>query len=165
MPPHEPRLDQALRELLHHTPVAALGTLADDGAPQVSMVPFVPLAGAGTAGVLIHVSNLASHSRHLRRDPRASLLVTGMLAPGDSPLALPRVTLDGVARVLDDTDPLLATGRAAYLARFADAAVTTALPDFRFVFIELHAARHVAGFGTARSVGRDVLARLLSRPA
>ncbi len=38
----------------------------------------------------------------------------------------------------------------------------TALPDFRFVTLQLIGARQVAGFGSARSVGPDELAEVLA---
>jgi putative heme iron utilization protein len=166
MPEHESRLDRALRALLLDTPVATLGTLAEDGAPQVSMVPFVPLGrlgGVGGAGLLIHVSALAAHSRHMRRDPRVSLLV--MAPPGDAgeALALPRVTIEGTAIFLEAGDSRWEPGRALYLARFAEAALTTTLPDFSFVLIEPRSARHVAGFGAARTLDGEALAGLMTR--
>ena len=40
----------------------------------------------------------------------------------------------------------------------------TQLGDFRFVAIELKGARHVAGFGAARSIGVDEV-RLALKPA
>ena len=38
--PHLPRLTRELRALLDARRVGALGTIGDDGAPLVSMVPF-----------------------------------------------------------------------------------------------------------------------------
>jgi hypothetical protein len=71
----------------------------------------------------------------------------------DEPVhALPRVTVDGRARVLALDDGEWPACRAAYLKRFPDAEHMTRLGDFRFVAIEVKGARHVAGFGAARSI-------------
>src|SRR3546814_6382312 len=54
--------------------------------------------------------------------------------------------------------------KSAYLERFPDAESMTRLNDFRFVAIHVAQGRQVDGFGTARDVHDDELARVL-RPA
>ena len=162
MAQHEPRLTGALRELLHTQRVAALGTLGPDGSPQVSMVPFALAPQAGC--LVLHVSALAAHSRNLQTAPAVSLMVMQAEVAGAPVHALPRVSIDCTAAVLEpggDTWQLL---RSAYLARFPEAEPMTQLGDFRFVALQPRAARHVAGFGAARSVDSDELARVLARP-
>jgi putative heme iron utilization protein len=75
---------------------------------------------------------------------------------------LVRVTLPGLARTPAPGSPEHASARAAYLARFPDAEMMTALPDFRFVTIAVTGARQVAGFGSARSVETEELAQILA---
>ena len=70
---HEPRLSRELRSLLHGRRVAALGTLCENGAPLVSMVPYAIEAGQGC--LVIHVSSLAAHTRNLQAAGAVSLLV------------------------------------------------------------------------------------------
>jgi putative heme iron utilization protein len=160
--PHEPRLTAALRTLLNTQRVAALGTLGEDGHAFVSMVPF---AIDGTSGhLVIHVSGLAAHARNLERTPRVSLLVLQAEVAGEPVHALPRVTLDGTATVLDVDSLAWASARSAYLARFADVEYMTQLGDFRFVAIAVSGARQVAGFGAARSIEADELAQVLRNP-
>ena len=159
MAAHEPRLTRALRTLLHTQRVGALGTLGPDGAPQVSMVPFA-LAPDATCLVL-HVNALAAHTRNLQLAPIASLLVMQAEVAGEPVHALARVTLDCRARALDAGATALEACRAAYLARFPEAEPMTHLGDFRFVALTLTGARHVAGFGAARSVDADELAQVL----
>jgi putative heme iron utilization protein len=156
---HEPRLTQALRALLAAQRVAALGTLADDGQPFVSMVPFAvdPL----DACIVIHVSGLAPHTTFLQRCPQVSLMVMQAEVPGAPVHALPRVTLEGRAAVLQLGSPAWASGRDAYLARFPEAQAMTELGDFRFVGIRMAGARQVAGFGAARSLDANDIATLL----
>jgi putative heme iron utilization protein len=169
--PHLSRLDLQLVALLAERPVGALGTLEDDGAPAVSMVPF---AVDGAAGELIlHVSGLSAHTRQMRRDGRVSLLVTAADGAAEPPQALPRVTVQAQARFADPVDEAgraaAARCRAIYLARHPAAELMTQLPDFAFVRLRPTAVRHIAGFGAARSVDLADLARLLAavegRPA
>lgn len=156
---HEPRLTTALRKLLNTQRVAALGTLGNDKSPFVSMVPFAvdPTLGA----LVIHVSGLAAHTRNLQETSQVSLLVMQAELPTEPVHALPRVTLNGEARVLEPHSPEWASARTAYLARFPDVEFMTQLGDFRFVAIALNCAQHVAGFGAARAVDAEELAQVL----
>jgi putative heme iron utilization protein len=152
---HEPRLTQELRTLLHTQRMAALGTLTDEGAPFVSMVPFAIERQLGC--LVIHVSALAAHTRHLQVRSHVSLLVCVPERPDEPVHDLLRVTLNGCARVLEREGADWAACKSAYLDRFPDVAFMTELGDFAFVAIDIIAARHVSGFGAARSVGQDEL--------
>lgn len=155
---HEPRLTSALRALLAAQRVAALGTLGDDGAPFVSMVPFA--VDAQDRSLVIHISGLAAHTRNLQRTPRASLMVCQAEVTGEPVHALPRVTLDVQAADAAAGADAQAC-RDAYLARFPEAEPMTALGDFRFVRLRPLGARQVAGFGAARSLDVAELALAL----
>ena len=158
---HESRLTRELRDLLHTQRVAALGTLDDQGAPYVSMVPYAIVPD--WAQLVIHVSALAAHTRHLQACRAVSLLVMQSEAAGASVHALPRVTLQGQAVLLEPGSAAQQAARTAYLARFPEAEPMTQLPDFRFVAIQVEQARQVAGFGAARSLDADALKDLLIR--
>lgn len=161
--PSEHLLTLALRSLLEQQRTAALGTQGPDDTPFVSMVPFAldPAAPA----LVLHVSSLAAHTVHLRREPRVSLLVCQAEVPGEPVHALPRVTLQATARLLDVGTAEYEASRQAYLSRFPEAEPMTALGDFRFVRLDVQAARQVAGFGAARSLDRaDLQQALGSRP-
>ena len=138
-----------LRQLLDRRPVAALGTL-HRGDPAVSMVPFVQPRG-GTAPI-IHVSALATHTRDMQEHPRVSLLV--MAEPDDTtpPQALPRVALQADAAMLPREGAAYEAARAAYLARFPEAAPMFEMGDFSIVTLQPVSARLVAGFGRAHSL-------------
>jgi heme iron utilization protein len=159
--PHESRLTIALRMLLNTQRVAALGTVGEDGHPFVSMVPYSINRADGT--VVLHVSGLAAHTRNLERMPRVSLLVLQPEVTGKPVHALPRVTLDGVASVLEVNSAAWTRARNTYLARFPDVEYMTELGDFRFVAISVTGARQVAGFGAARSVQAEELMQVLRR--
>lgn len=158
---HVPRLTQELRLLLDRQRVASLGTVGDDGAPFVSMVPFA--IDVQSASLVIHVSGLAAHTQNLQARERVSVLVTQSEVPGEPVHALPRVTLQGTAEVLARGTTKWETCRAAYLARFPDAQLMTELGDFRFVAIVITDGRHVSGFGAARSIVLDEMKLALSR--
>ena len=156
---HEHRLTQALRTLLHEQRVAALGTLSPQALPFVSMVPYAPDPETGC--VLILVSQLAAHSRHLRTQPMASLLVTETPAPHGPVHALARATLSVRAHMLEPDDPQVAIARRHYLTRFPEAESIAQLGDFRWVQLHPEGARQVAGFGAARDVDAATLRDLL----
>jgi hypothetical protein len=156
---HEPRLMRELRALLRTQRVAALGTLGPNGAPQVSMVPY---AIAGAPGcMVIHVSGLAAHTRNLQLAPAVSLMVVQPEMAGAPVHALPRVSLEARAEVLAPQTPSWIACRAAYLARFPEAEPMTQLGDFCFVALHVAGARHVAGFGAARTVDAQELELVL----
>jgi heme iron utilization protein len=151
--PHVARLTRELRSLLDARRVAALGTIGDDGAPLVSMVPYAIERSRGL--LVIHVSDLAAHTHNLGARPRVSLLVMQGEVDGEPVHALPRVTFDGQARVPQPGSGEWQSCRAAYLARFPEAEPMTQFGDFRFVAVEVSGARQVAGFGSARSIAAD----------
>lgn len=138
----------ALKSLLATQPVAALATL-HRGAPAVSMVPYAVLPGGRFA---IHVSRLASHTADMLRDPAVALLVTAPLHEGASPLALPRVSIQGQARPCPREAPEYAPAQAAYLARLPDSAELFGFADFSLFLIEPRGVRFVAGFGRAMAL-------------
>jgi len=161
--PHDSRLTLALRALLYSRRIAALGTLGGDGAAFVSMVPYAIEAGLGS--LVIHVSALAAHTGNLQARPEVSVLVMAPEVDGQPVHALPRVTLDGRARIPQTGAPDWNACRAAYVARFPEAEFMTQLGDFRFVVIELHGARQIAGFGAARSIDAQEVRQALAGQA
>ncbi len=138
-----------LRHLLDRRPVAALGTL-HRGEPAVSMVPFVLPHGA--TALIIHVSALATHTRDMQEHPRVSLLVMDEPDDATPPQALPRVALQADAAQLPREGAAYEAARAAYLARFPEAAPMFELGDFSIVTLQPVSARLVAGFGRAHSL-------------
>ena len=159
---HESRLDGELRQLLADCRVAALGTCTDTGEPFVSMVPFALVADG--PGLVLHVSALAAHTRHLQARSAVSLLITQPEVAGEPVHDLQRLTLQAEARVLQPEGSDLADWqrcRAAYLSRFPEAAPMTELGDFRFVRLSPTRGRHIAGFGAARTLEPEQLLTLL----
>jgi hypothetical protein len=157
MPPEEDL--RPLRRLLDSQTVAALATL-HKGEPAVSMVPFVWSAASGA--LLIHVSALATHTRDMQSHPRVGLLITADARSGVSPQARPRVSLQCEAAALPREREAYAAAKAAYLARFDEAAVTFELADFAIVTLRPVSARLVAGFARAHSLVGESLSRWLA---
>ncbi len=157
---HQSRLHRSLHQLLHQTRVAALGTLGDDGAPMVSMVPFA--IAPSVPALVLHVSALAAHTGNMARQPAVSLLVMQAERAGEPVHALPRVTLHGRAETVSRDDSRHATVRQAYLYRFPDTEPMMELGDFRLLLVHLTQARQVAGFGAARSVEAAELRQILA---
>ena len=155
----EHRLTRALRELLNQQRTAALGTVGPDGAPFVSLVPYA--VDTLQRSLVIHVSGLAAHTGNLLREPRVSLLVSEPADAHGPVHALPRVTLEATAELLAPDTVEAQACRAVYLLRFPEAEPMTGLGDFRFVRLQVHAARQVAGFGAARSLDLDEISHAL----
>lgn len=149
---------QALKSLMQTQPVAALATLHKNE-PAVSMVPFALLPGA--QGLVIHVSGLATHTKDMLANPAVSLLVTAPLESAESPLALPRVSIQGQARPCLPEAPDYGLARKTYLDKFPESEELFSFADFSLFVIEPRSVRYVAGFGRAMSLTATQLAAIL----
>ena len=156
----EHRLTKALRQLISTRRTAALGTLGEQGEPFVSMVPYA--IDASAQELILHVSALAGHTANMQRLPRVSLLICAPEPYGDPVHALPRVTLDALARTPEPAGTEAKSAQQCYLARYPEAESHTALGDFRFVRLQVLGARQVAGFGAARSLSSEEVRQALS---
>jgi heme iron utilization protein len=135
----EPAPGWEARKLLR---AARVGTLASaaDGQPFASLV--TP-ACAPDLSLLLLLSDLSEHTRHLRAEPRCSVLVTG--APESAnPQTAPRVTITGLAERLVD-----AALKARYLAVHPYAAMYADFADFSLWRIRPLGGLYVGGFARA----------------
>jgi len=128
------------RKLLRAARSGTLATVADGGQPFASLV--TP-ACAPDLSVLFLLSDLSEHTRHLRAEPRCSILVCGA-AEAANPQTAPRVTVTGMAEVADD--PVL---KARYLAVHPYASLYADFGDFHLWRIRPMAALFVSGFARA----------------
>jgi len=124
---------------------AAAATLATSAGGQ----PFASLATPATApdlSVLLLLSSLSEHTRHLRAEPRCALLFTG--APTSAnPQTAPRVTLTGLAEPVPEAEvPAL---KARWLARHPYAAFYADFGDFALWRIRPMGALLIGGFARA----------------
>lgn len=135
------------RKLLRAARSASLATVLD-GQPFASLVT---LACTGDLSVLLLLSDLSEHTRHLRADPRCSLLVVGE-ATGANPQTAPRVTVTGLAAVAND--PAL---KARFLAVHPYAGLYADFGDFHVWRVRVMGAQVVGGFARAARVREAVL--------
>jgi len=94
-------------------------------------------------------------------NPEVSMLVAAPLVPGNSPLSLPRLTIQGTAHACDDASPAYATARAAYIERLPDSAGMFEFADFQLFVVQPIIARFVGGFARASTVSAEALAQSL----
>lgn len=158
---HESRLTSELRRLLSTRRTAALGTLSADGRPYVSMTPYA--IDTRQACLVILISGLAAHTRHIREHPQVSLLISDAEEQGQPVHALGRLTIEADAQLAEPGSDDAGALAQAYLKRFPEAEQIGALPDFRYVTLAPRAIRQIAGFGAARDVSLEEFQRLLQR--
>lgn len=134
------------RSLIEGARFGALGVIdPETGSPAVTRIAL----GAGPEGGLwTLVSGLSAHSRALRADPRAGLLVG---EPGDKgdPLTHPRLSLQVEALPLSPDDPRRSTARERWLTDHPKSKLYIDLGDFFFVEFRLLSGALNGGFGQA----------------
>jgi putative heme iron utilization protein len=135
------------RELLRAARVGTLATTAQ-GQPFASLV--TP-ACAPDLSILLLLSDLSEHTRHLRVEPRCSVLVAGTQADAN-PQTTPRITVTGLAEVEDD--PIL---KARYLAVHPYASLYAVFGDFALWRIQPASGLYVGGFGRAARLSTAIL--------
>ncbi|MCB2135585.1 MAG: pyridoxamine 5-phosphate oxidase [Rhodobacteraceae bacterium] len=142
------------RAILRKSRIAALGVIhPDTGAPCLSRIAF-GLSGDGTG--LSLVSDLALHSRALRQDPRASLLLGEAGERGD-PLNHPRLSLQVTSRFVAPDEARRLDLRAAWLKWHPKSKLYVDFADFHFVAFDIDAANLNAGFAKAYALGPNDL--------
>jgi putative heme iron utilization protein len=145
---------QGARALIRSERNAVLCTLSKRiaGFPFGSVAPFA-VSGAGEPIILI--SEIAEHTRNLRADARASLLIQDSAAMAD-PQAGARATLVGYAvpvprAYLDDA-------RRRYLGLFPNSASYFEAHDFSLFQIKVEQVRFIGGFGEIHWIeGRELV--------
>ena len=118
------------------------GTLATSlqGQPFASLV--TP-ACAPDLSLLLLLSDLSEHTRHLRTEPRCSVLVCGA-AESANPQTTPRISITGVAEVVAD-----AALKARYLAIHPYASMYADFGDFALWRVRPLGGLYVGGFARA----------------
>jgi hypothetical protein len=130
----------AARQLLRAVRAGTLATSAD-GHPFASLV--TP-ACAPDLSILMLLSRLSPHTRHLMADGRCSVLVMGTPETAN-PQTAPRVTVTGVAEPVQDS-----ALKARYLAIHPYAALYADFGDFSLWRMTPAQAQMVGGFGRAQ---------------
>jgi putative heme iron utilization protein len=141
-------------KLLRGQRSAALGTLAD-GAPFVSLVAYAP--EPSFTGFLLHLSDLSVHTRQLRSDPRASLLVAEPDDGRDDVQTLSRISLVGTAAMIARDAHDYAAARTTYLKHLPAATMLFDFGDFNLYRFIPQSARYVGGFARAYTLTAEQL--------
>jgi len=130
---------------------ARAGTLATSGDGQ----PFASLvtpAAAPNGSVLLLLSGLSEHTRHLRDEPRCAVMVAG--APAEAnPQTAPRLTITGLAA--PEPDPAL---KARWVALHPYAAFYAGFGDFQLWRVVPKAGLYIGGFASATRLRQADLA-------
>ena len=127
------------RRLLRAARVGTLASVAD-GQPFASLV--TP-ACAPDLSLLLLLSDLSEHTRHLRAEPRCSVLVAGPPV-GANPQTAPRASVTGLAERIVDV-----ALKARYLAVHPYAAIYADFGDFSLWRIQPLGGLYVGGFARA----------------
>lgn len=137
------------RTLIESITTGTLCTLAQNpaGYPYGSLTLFALDGGDPT----LLISTLAEHTKNLRADERASLLVAEN-RPGD-PLANGRVTLLGPCRPVPPEERERV--RAGYLARHPGASYYDDFKDFGYWRLSVTGVRYIGGYGRMSWVEPD----------
>lgn len=140
----EPSFAERARTLLVQGNEGTLATPSrrHPGFPFASLMPYA-VDGEGRPVVL--VSDLAVHTRNLKADERASLLVLEAGGEDRNSLGLGRATLMGPLAALpaEEGDAV----RELYLERHPTARYWADFPDFHFRRMEVEEVYYVGGFG------------------
>ena len=135
------------RTLLRAARAATLAT-QEGGQPYAALVTPAP---APDLSLLVLLSGLSAHTRHLAADGRCALMVTGD-ATDANPQTAPRLTVMGVAS--PEPDPAL---KARWVARHPYAGFYAGLGDFRLVRIRPTGGQFIGGFASAHRMSAEAL--------
>jgi putative heme iron utilization protein len=137
-------MNQEVRELLLTERHGVLATLSASrgGWPFASIAPY---AVSEQGRPILLLSDLAEHTRNIRADPRASLLVKTSGNGEADPQAGARVTLLGTVEAIAPSE--MPAAREQYLARHPQATDYFGMADFKLYLLHVTAVRFVGGFG------------------
>ena len=134
-----------IQTLLLKCRIGSLATLGKDG-PEASMAPFAMDQG----DIILHLSKLARHTGNITDHPKVGFMICTPESAADSPLSLPRLSLQGdIEAVSDDEYDRV---KAIYIETIPDAEPLFEFPDFRLFRLTPSFIYWVGGFGSARSI-------------
>jgi putative heme iron utilization protein len=153
-------LDNVQHEFLalrNSSKAALLATLTEDQMPFASYAPLVWVDDS----CYLYLSDLAGHTRNLKRCPSISLLLMEDEDQVANAFARRRVTFAATVVVVEPADPLFAPALAEFHHCFGKVMkMIEPLPDFHLFRLQLQSGRFVRGFGQAYELSGDHLDRL-----
>ncbi len=147
---------KVISRLLRQQRWASLATLKD-GHPESSQVAFA--MEPGYTGILLHLSQLAAHTKNLLNDPRVSLGITEQDTGENDldPQTLARLSVHGLCVPVESDSDQYVEAKAVYLQRLPSAAPLFGFSDFQLFRLTPLRGRMIGGFGSARDFGADVV--------
>ena len=136
------------RKLVGSARVATLATVSSDGSPLATLVA---VTDDGTGAPLFLLSGLAEHTKNLRAQPRASVLIGGEASSAS--LDRPRVTLSGAVTWLTGEEAEAAKQR--FTVTHEEAKVWVTLKDFQPARLTIASIRFVGGFARAQTLALE----------
>ncbi|HVY21118.1 MAG TPA: DUF2470 domain-containing protein [Bauldia sp.] len=130
---------EAARRVLRLAATGSLATLSGDGAPFASLVT---VATTMEGEPLVLISDIAVHTRNVKRDARVSILLVAPGGEAGDPLAGARLSVNGTIAMDDDENH-----RRRFLARHPEAKGYATFRDFNLYRINATGGHLVAGFG------------------
>lgn len=128
---------------------AALGTLdCRDATPFVSSVAYAVNRRSDPC-LLLHLSELAAHTRNLLATEQASLLVTAPDPGRGDPQQLPRLSLKGTGVRVEPGSEEFSLLASDYVEKFPDAEMRFGLADFHLFRFLPTSGNFIGGFGAA----------------
>ena len=146
--------EKLLAHLIRSTRTAGLGTLRDE-APHVSMIAFV--SAENLSEFYIHVSRLAQHTMDMQKDKRVSLLIAETDDARIDPQTLARVSIRGIAALMQNGEPGYTRIKNLYTERFPQAIPLFKLADFGLWRIKPKGGRFIAGLAKSYNITPDAL--------
>ena len=142
------------RALRDSSKAALLATLAEEQMPCASYAPLVWVDDS----CYLYLSDLASHTRNLKRCPSISLLLMEDEDRVANAFVRRRITFDATVVIVERDDPLFARVLAEFRHCFGKVMdMIEPLPDFHLFRLQLQAGRFVRGFGQAFELTGDRL--------
>lgn len=136
---------ETMQQLLEQSRISFLASSGEYG-PETTMAPFAIHHG----NVLLHLSSLSKHRANIERESRIGIMICTPESMGESPLALPRISLQGSVKSVAEGE--FADAKNSYLKSIPDAEALFSFADFQlFQFTPVH-IHWVGGFGKARTV-------------
>ena len=133
---------------------STLATTNADGSPLASEIAF---ACRRADGLVVHLSQLAKHTRNLMERPQFSLSVSEPDDGREDPQTLARASLSGEAIIINRDDEHYASARRAYLARLPEAEPRFDFGDFHLILLEIRSGQFVGGFARAFKISASDL--------
>jgi putative heme iron utilization protein len=133
---------------------ALLATLEGEWMPAASYAPLAWLDGQA----YLFLSELAAHTKNLKRCPSISLLLLEEADRGGNAFVRRRISLRAEARLLARDDARFGAALDEFKRRFGDVVdLLESLPDFQMFALRLLGGRYIRGFGQAYDLSGEGL--------